>query len=80
MMSEPILPLCAKDDPRIPVVVTTLRKSVSLPGGSFALDARRILAALDRAESNAPARSPVTAATETSGGAGEAQEGSQWAR
>ena len=65
-MAEPILPLCAKDDPRIPVVVTTLRKSVFLAGGSFTLDARRILAALDRQEE--AAGSPETTPDAPKGG------------
>lgn len=46
-MSEPEFPLCPPDDPRVPVVLDMLRKS-QLMGGTFTLDARRVLAALDR--------------------------------
>ena len=88
-MREPEFPLCSKDDPRVPVVVNMLRKSMFM-GGNFTLDARRILAALDGwgtrrleaalglddADSPAPAPSPVSAATEAHGEAGKAQDGS----
>ncbi len=47
-MTEPEFPMCDKDDPRVPVVLDMLRKS-QLMGGNFTLDARRILAALDKA-------------------------------
>lgn len=45
-MTDPEFPLCDKDDPRIPVFVDMLHKSIFM-GGNFTLDARRILAALD---------------------------------
>ena len=48
-MSEPEFPLCDAADPRIPVFVNMLRKSVFM-GGNFTIDARRILAALDGME------------------------------
>lgn len=47
-MTEPEFPLCDKDDPRVSVVLDMLRKSQFM-GGNFTLDARRILAALDKA-------------------------------
>ena len=48
-MSEPEFPLVPPDDARVPVVLDMLRKSQFM-GGNFTLDARRILAALDRHE------------------------------
>jgi hypothetical protein len=63
-MSEPEFPLCSKDDPRVPVVVDMLRKSM-LMGGNFTLDARRILAALDRQEeATGGAHSPASGRTD----------------
>jgi hypothetical protein len=43
-MSE--FPLCSSDDPRVPVAVDMLRKSIFM-GGNITLDVRRILAAID---------------------------------
>lgn len=47
-MTEPEFPLSPADDPRVPVVLNMLKKSMFM-GGNFTLDARRILAALDKA-------------------------------
>jgi hypothetical protein len=67
-VAELEFPLCDKDDPRVPVVLDMLRKS-QLMGGNFTLDARRILAALDKAfppdfDQPADSEQPSTPATE----------------
>lgn len=43
-MSE--FPLCKADDPRVPIAVDMLRKSIFM-GGDITLDVRRVLAAID---------------------------------
>ncbi|WP_214103204.1 hypothetical protein [Acrocarpospora catenulata] len=61
----PEFPLCAKDDPRVPVVLNILRKSAFI-GGNFTLDSRRILAALDKAFEPAAPDGPGTHPASTS--------------